>query len=215
METVKYVIFPQGHPLSVSEIAHPSGVAPCDVPVFSMEDCRNLRCDYNGPVYRAVDPEKAIADAVHQHGVRDARDVMIATLEPLEANEASQRVVELTRAINEAVRSATNGLVFFPADAPSARAVAGAFPVDAMLRVADRLDQNLVQDMIMRELSSLIYSKTGIRISLLIEKSMGKMISAAEEEACSFCGDPAQEAAASRIVEKLRATAMREKNTKP
>ena len=215
METVKYVIFPQGHPLSVSEIAHPSGVAPCDVPVFSMEDCRNLRCDYNGPVYRAVDPEKAIADAVHQHGVRDARDVMIATLEPLEANEASQRVGELTRAINEAVRSATNGLVFFPADAPSARAVAGAFPVDAMLRVADRLDQNLVQDMIMRELSSLIYSKTGIRISLLIEKSMGKMISAAEEEACSFCGDPAQEAAASRIVEKLRATAMREKNTKP
>jgi hypothetical protein len=84
-----------------------------------------------------------------------------------------------------------------------------------MLRVADRLDQNLVQDMIMRELSSLIYSKTGIRISLLIEKSMGKMISAAEEEACSFCGDPAQEAAASRIVEKLRATAVREKNTKP
>lgn len=215
METVKYVIFPQGHPLSVSEIAHPSGVAPCDVPVLSMEDCRNLRCDYNGPVYRAVDPEKAIADAVHQHGVRDAQDVMIATLEPLEANEASQRVVELTRAINEAVRSAMNGLVFFPADAPSARAVAGAFPVDAMLRVADRLDQNLVQDMIMRELSSLIYSKTGIRVSLLIEKSMGKMLSAAEEEACSFSGDPAQEAAASRIVEKLRATAMREKNTKP
>lgn len=202
-----YVVLPPGHPIK-KQLGN-DGVSMGSDP-FAYKPAYRIQEQRREDTHFCASVKEAVRHAVQGWAkVKSASQVSIMTSVEMDQPLIEQRRAILTKKLmavmNEVLPDAIE-------TQPSLWEHVNKMINGDTLVIGSVIPDDVVQALIDLEIDDGISKKAGVTGSSFMVEGMQRMLKSLEDEACSFGGDPAQESAAKRLLERARQAIAQEEN---